>query len=184
MLCSEFRGAGWGPRRGARTIRLGVADARSAGRMAALCRSRTKALRVCDLNAGARRAGPAGGDLRAGGAFQFRNDPEIWIWFPVACRRRQAVFGVGKTAAGRPPGTSSLAARRTRPRDPDRASARERFSEDGGRPRAEEYGIDTSEIRAARIGVRGGDDLAWIGRTANYVAKLTSCRSDYQTWLT
>jgi class 3 adenylate cyclase len=45
-------------------------------------------------------------------------------------------------------------------------------------------GIDTSEIRAARIGVRGGNDLVWIGRAANYAAKLTSCRNDYQTWVT
>ena len=45
-------------------------------------------------------------------------------------------------------------------------------------------GIDTSEIRAARIGVRGGNDLVWIGRAANYAAKLTSCRDDYQTWVT
>jgi uridylate cyclase len=45
-------------------------------------------------------------------------------------------------------------------------------------------GIDTSEIRAARIVVRGGNDLVWIGRAANYAAKLTSCRDDYQTWLT
>jgi class 3 adenylate cyclase len=34
-------------------------------------------------------------------------------------------------------------------------------------------GIDTSELRAARIGVRGGNDLVWIGRAANYAAKLT-----------
>jgi uridylate cyclase len=40
-------------------------------------------------------------------------------------------------------------------------------------------GIDTSEIRAARIGVRGGNDLVWIGRAANYAAKLTECPSDY-----
>jgi class 3 adenylate cyclase len=45
-------------------------------------------------------------------------------------------------------------------------------------------GIDTSEIRAARIGVRGGNDLVWIGRAANYAAKLTTSRNDYQTWLT
>ena len=44
--------------------------------------------------------------------------------------------------------------------------------------------IDTSEIRAARIGIRGGNDLVWIGRAANYAAKLTECRSDYPTWLT
>jgi class 3 adenylate cyclase len=45
-------------------------------------------------------------------------------------------------------------------------------------------GIDTSEIRAARIGVRGGNDLVWIGRAANYAAKLTECRNDYPTWVT
>jgi len=45
-------------------------------------------------------------------------------------------------------------------------------------------GIDTSEIRAARIGVRGGNDLVWIGKAANYAAKLTECRSDYPTWVT
>jgi class 3 adenylate cyclase len=45
-------------------------------------------------------------------------------------------------------------------------------------------GIDTSELRAARIGVRGDNDLVWIGRSANYAAKLTECRNDYPTWLT
>jgi len=45
-------------------------------------------------------------------------------------------------------------------------------------------GIDTSEIRAARIGIRGGNDLVWIGRAANYAAKLTECRSDYPTFVT
>lgn len=35
-------------------------------------------------------------------------------------------------------------------------------------------GIDTSQLRAARIGVRGYNDLVWIGRAANYAAKLTS----------
>ena len=45
-------------------------------------------------------------------------------------------------------------------------------------------GIDTSELRAARIGVRGDNDLVWIGRAANYAAKLTECRNDYPTWIT
>lgn len=45
-------------------------------------------------------------------------------------------------------------------------------------------GIDTSKIRAARIGVRGGNDLVWVGKAANYAAKLTECRSDYPTWAT
>ena len=35
-------------------------------------------------------------------------------------------------------------------------------------------GIDSSELRASRIGVRGNNDLVWIGRAANHAAKLTS----------
>ncbi|NGZ88618.1 adenylate/guanylate cyclase domain-containing protein [Duganella aceris] len=35
-------------------------------------------------------------------------------------------------------------------------------------------GIDTSRLRTARTGVRGDNDLVWIGRAANYAAKLTS----------
>jgi class 3 adenylate cyclase len=34
-------------------------------------------------------------------------------------------------------------------------------------------GIDTSPIFAARIGVRLNNDLVWVGRAANYAAKLT-----------
>jgi class 3 adenylate cyclase len=45
-------------------------------------------------------------------------------------------------------------------------------------------GIDTSEVRSARIGVRGDNDLVWIGRAANYAAKMTEFRNDYPTWLT
>lgn len=45
-------------------------------------------------------------------------------------------------------------------------------------------GIDTSEIRAARIGIRGSNDLVWIGRAANHAAKLTECPNDYPTWIT
>lgn len=44
-------------------------------------------------------------------------------------------------------------------------------------------GIDTSQLRAARIGVRGDNDLVWIGRAANYAAKLTSLDAGY-TWIT
>lgn len=35
-------------------------------------------------------------------------------------------------------------------------------------------GVDASQLRAARIGVRGDNDLVWVGRAANYAAKLTS----------
>jgi len=44
-------------------------------------------------------------------------------------------------------------------------------------------GIDTSQLRAARIGVRGDNDLVWIGRAANYAAKLTN-ESGKPIWIT
>lgn len=44
-------------------------------------------------------------------------------------------------------------------------------------------GIDVSRLRTARIGVRGDNDLVWIGRAANYAAKLTTL-SDKATWIT
>ena len=45
-------------------------------------------------------------------------------------------------------------------------------------------GIDTSTIRAARTGVRGGNDLVWVGRAGNYAAKLTDLNLDERTWVT
>jgi class 3 adenylate cyclase len=44
-------------------------------------------------------------------------------------------------------------------------------------------GIDTSQLRTARIGVRGDNDLVWIGRAANYAAKLTN-ESGKPIWIT
>jgi class 3 adenylate cyclase len=44
-------------------------------------------------------------------------------------------------------------------------------------------GIDTSEIRVARIGVKGDNDLVWVGRAANYAAKLTTL-PEYPIWIT
>lgn len=35
-------------------------------------------------------------------------------------------------------------------------------------------GIDTSALRAARIGIKGDNDIVWVGRAANYAAKLCS----------
>ena len=34
-------------------------------------------------------------------------------------------------------------------------------------------GIDTSNLFVARVGVRGDNDLVWVGRAANYAAKLS-----------
>lgn len=45
-------------------------------------------------------------------------------------------------------------------------------------------GIDTSTIRAARTGVRGDNDIVWIGNAANLAAKLTAQSADCPTWIT
>ncbi len=45
-------------------------------------------------------------------------------------------------------------------------------------------GIDTSAQFVARTGVRGDNDLVWVGRAANYAAKLTALPADYPTWIT
>jgi len=45
-------------------------------------------------------------------------------------------------------------------------------------------GIDVSDLHAVRTGVRGDNDLVWVGRAANYAAKLTTLSADYPTRLT
>lgn len=46
-------------------------------------------------------------------------------------------------------------------------------------------GIDTSELFIARTGIRGANDLVWVGRAANYAAKLCALRSgNFSTWIT
>jgi class 3 adenylate cyclase len=45
-------------------------------------------------------------------------------------------------------------------------------------------GIDVSEVRVARTGVRGDNDLVWVGRAANYAAKLTDLANEAPTWIT
>lgn len=45
-------------------------------------------------------------------------------------------------------------------------------------------GIDTSSLSVARTGIRGSNDLVWVGRAANYAAKLSSLSSGYPTWIT
>ena len=44
-------------------------------------------------------------------------------------------------------------------------------------------GIDTSKLFVARTGIRGANDLVWVGRAANYAAKL-SARSGPATQIT
>lgn len=46
-------------------------------------------------------------------------------------------------------------------------------------------GIDSSNLLVARTGVRGSNDLVWVGRAANYAAKLCSLREgNYPTFIT
>lgn len=44
-------------------------------------------------------------------------------------------------------------------------------------------GIDTSELFIAKTGVRGANDLVWVGRAANYAAKLSGLNS-FPTYIT
>jgi class 3 adenylate cyclase len=45
-------------------------------------------------------------------------------------------------------------------------------------------GIDTSNLFVAKTGVRGANDLVWVGRAANYAAKLATLPDSYQTYIT
>lgn len=46
-------------------------------------------------------------------------------------------------------------------------------------------GIDTSKLFIARTGIRNANDLVWVGRAANYAAKLCALGStDYPTHIT
>lgn len=44
-------------------------------------------------------------------------------------------------------------------------------------------GVDTCSLFVAKTGARGANDLVWVGRAANYAAKLTSLPSTY-TYIT
>jgi class 3 adenylate cyclase len=46
-------------------------------------------------------------------------------------------------------------------------------------------GIDTGKLFVARTGIRGSNDLVWVGPAANYAAKLASLReSEYCSYIT
>jgi class 3 adenylate cyclase len=45
-------------------------------------------------------------------------------------------------------------------------------------------GIDTSSLYVARTGIRGANDLVWVGRAANYAAKLSALGSEFSTGIT
>jgi class 3 adenylate cyclase len=46
-------------------------------------------------------------------------------------------------------------------------------------------GIDTSKLLIAKTGVRGANDLVWVGPAANHAAKLSGIRKPpYSSWIT
>jgi len=45
-------------------------------------------------------------------------------------------------------------------------------------------GVDMSNILACRIGVRNDNDLVWIGRAANYAAKLSAINENFPVYIT
>ncbi|WP_321935218.1 adenylate/guanylate cyclase domain-containing protein [Paraburkholderia sp. J8-2] len=45
-------------------------------------------------------------------------------------------------------------------------------------------GIDTSKLFVAKTGVRGANDLVWVGRAANYAAKLSAMPSSHSKYIT
>ena len=45
-------------------------------------------------------------------------------------------------------------------------------------------GIDSSKLFIARTGIRGSNDLVWVGRAANYAAKLCSLSPEYSSRIT
>ncbi|MFA4900100.1 MAG: adenylate/guanylate cyclase domain-containing protein [Brevundimonas sp.] len=45
-------------------------------------------------------------------------------------------------------------------------------------------GVDRSQVLATIGGIRGNNDLIWIGRAANYAAKLCSEDDNWPTWIT
>lgn len=45
-------------------------------------------------------------------------------------------------------------------------------------------GIDTSKLLVARTGIRGANDLVWVGKSANYAAKMCALSHDYPTRIT
>lgn len=45
-------------------------------------------------------------------------------------------------------------------------------------------GVDTSSLFVAKTGVRGANDLVWVGRAANYAAKLSAMSHGHSKYIT
>lgn len=48
----------------------------------------------------------------------------------------------------------------------------------------QKVGVDTSPVMVAKTGVRDSNDLVWVGKSANYAAKLAASGTNYQTYIT
>lgn len=44
-------------------------------------------------------------------------------------------------------------------------------------------GVDTSRLLVARTGIRGSNDLVWVGRAANHAAKMSSITAPFTAWI-
>lgn len=55
---------------------------------------------------------------------------------------------------------------------------------DGAYQMGHVIGIDTSNLFICRIGARNDNDLVWVGRAANYAAKLTTLKTSYPVYIT
>lgn len=49
---------------------------------------------------------------------------------------------------------------------------------------AQRVGIDTSSLFIARTGIRGSNDLVWVGNAANNAAKMAALSTGYSTYIT
>jgi class 3 adenylate cyclase len=45
-------------------------------------------------------------------------------------------------------------------------------------------GVDTSEMLAVRVGFRDRNDITWVGRAANYAAKMNALSSEFGCYIT
>lgn len=48
----------------------------------------------------------------------------------------------------------------------------------------QKVGVDSSNLFIARTGIRGSNDLVWVGRAANYAAKLAALSTTYSSYIT
>lgn len=59
-----------------------------------------------------------------------------------------------------------------------------KFSDGSNFTLRQAVGIDTSDLFVARTGIRGSNDLVWVGRAANYAAKMSELPADtYCTYI-